>query len=233
MRLALLTVVLALPALAPAQQGNDAEKLFRAMEDRLARAKTLSLKFEIDGELGDMGKVKFDGSLVLGGGNKVRLEGTRQFFGKNDKVELVSDGTRLRATVNGEREAKLLATPKQFHGALAKALGSVGVFAGLLELAPGADRKLELSPEELFPASDFKLAPKEKVRGREAQVLTHRVKDRCKENVLVTVWIDTKTNLPLRRVVSDENRTNVRVTEYYTDFKTDEKLDAKQFELPK
>ena len=42
------------------------------------------------------------------------------------------------------------------------------------------------------------------------------------------------TRLPLKRVgIASEGGMNARLTELYTGIKTDEKLDPKQFELPK
>jgi outer membrane lipoprotein-sorting protein len=48
----------------------------------------------------------------------------------------------------------------------------------------------------------------------------------------VTLWIDAKTLLPLKRTVVTK-RDVVHLTETYRDFKLDPKVDAKAFELPK
>ena len=50
----------------------------------------------------------------------------------------------------------------------------------------------------------------------------------------MTVWIDTKTNLPVKRVTEvTEGDTKMTMTETIKKFKLDEKVDPKTFELPK
>ena len=48
------------------------------------------------------------------------------------------------------------------------------------------------------------------------------------------MWIDTKTNLPLKRaIMTQKGDDKFTVTETYTKLKLDEKIDPKMFELPK
>ena len=49
----------------------------------------------------------------------------------------------------------------------------------------------------------------------------------------VTVWIDSKTLLPLKRVVVANPRSTQVVTEMYKQFTLDPKINANDFELPK
>jgi outer membrane lipoprotein-sorting protein len=88
--LALLAVT-AWPAVA---QDNEAEKLFRAMEQKVRSAQTLRLRFDLSvaGALGTKGNVK--GTLVLGEGDKYRVEMEGKVFGQAVRGTEVSDGTR-------------------------------------------------------------------------------------------------------------------------------------------
>jgi len=82
--------------------------------------------------------------------------------------------------------------------------------------------------------SDFKSGPAEKVGGREAKVVHYRFGegDMGPDDAEVTLWIDAKTLLPLKRTVVTK-RDVVHLTETYRDFKLDPKVDTKAFELPK
>ena len=46
------------------------------------------------------------------------------------------------------------------------------------------------------------------------------------------MWLDTKTNLPLKRVIT-LSKDKSTITETYSKMKIDEKIDRKRFELPK
>ncbi|MBI3466661.1 MAG: hypothetical protein HY000_26910 [Planctomycetes bacterium] len=87
---------------------------------------------------------------------------------------------------------------------------------------------------------NFKEGAPEKVGGRQARVLSYKlgyaqgdnaaVPDAEKNGTPVTVWIDSKTLLPLKHVIAWEGH---RWTEFYNDFTLDPKIDAKAFELPR
>jgi len=86
-------------------------------------------------------------------------------------------------------------------------------------------------------ASDFKFGKKEKIGDVEAQaieyVLTVDLGGK-KSKVPVTVWLDPKTTLPLKRVkVVEEDGKKGTITEVFKEWKLDGKIDAKKFELPK
>jgi outer membrane lipoprotein-sorting protein len=50
----------------------------------------------------------------------------------------------------------------------------------------------------------------------------------------MSVWIDTKTQLPSKRVVAvEEDGQKFRITETYSTFAIDPKLEPKLFEIPK
>ncbi|HKB40512.1 MAG TPA: hypothetical protein VKD72_29070, partial [Gemmataceae bacterium] len=83
--------------------------------------------------------------------------------------------------------------------------------------------------------SDFKLGKKEPVSGKEAQVIEYKLNPGADELVM-SVWIDVRTLLPLKRVVKGKPKVGpyqVIVTETYTKAAVDEKVDDKDFEIPK
>jgi hypothetical protein len=80
------------------------------------------------------------------------------------------------------------------------------------------------------------LGAAEKVGGRNAKVVRYWFGDRVKGGVEVTLWVDAKTQLPLKRVVDlGKNRGVVSgiITESYHGFALSPKIDRKAFELPK
>src|SRR5436305_1794594 len=94
-----LTLVLAFSV--SAQDKHEAEQLFRGMEAKLEKAKSLDLSFEtIWGEAALRNGQKLKGTLVAMSGNKLRL----QVKGgeKNEVVQLrISDGARAILVVEG------------------------------------------------------------------------------------------------------------------------------------
>jgi hypothetical protein len=83
----------------------------------------------------------------------------------------------------------------------------------------------------MFPVSGFKLGNKEKIGECEAQRLDYVLGVKGKETTYhVTVWIDVKTELPVKRLVSDGGLP--WFTETY-EMKLDGKLDPKIFEIPR
>ena len=99
-------------------------------------------------------------------------------------------------------------------------------------------RKEKEAPKvaELFAVSDFKLGDKEKVAGAETRIVEYTMlKTKAKpkdEKWVAKVWINTKTYLPakLEQKVFDFD---IKVSETYTEFVIDGKLDSKLFEIPK
>ena len=238
MRLALLSLLAAVPALAPAQDGDEAKKLFDAMEERLTKAKSVSLAFRV--ELMPDGKeaIKLLGSLAFAEGSRVRLEAEGAIFGEATKLGMISDGKRLRLT-KAQKEGPQphhLTAPKNLSPAFARVVGRSGLFLGLDYLGRQFDRKAggELRPDELFPVSDLKLGGREKVDGRDTRMLTYAVQYDARRKLNATLWIDAQTGLPLKRVLSPQaGAVKEPITETYTDWKLNKKVEAKQFELPK
>lgn len=216
------------------------------------------------GTAGAGGGPPTDGTLVFTEGNKVRLKIEETADPDIEAGEIVSNGIRMRGSIWREIEGKgkdkspkgknrppetpevkktpEIKTDPRLTAVLAAMLSRVGLYHRFLrEIFPEFEQQpgKNLPPfnaDKTFPVSDFKLGRKEKVGGREAQVVTFQLALRLMElggrPVQVKVWIDIKTNLPLKRELIVDGGA-LRFTDTYTDMKLDEKLDPRLFELPK
>jgi hypothetical protein len=73
------------------------------------------------------------------------------------------------------------------------------------------------------PGVTRKAGAAEKVGGRDARVISY-----LWGGQRITLWLDNKTLLPLKRVYTLEK---MHITEIYTAFNLDPKIDARAFEL--
>ena len=95
----------------------------------------------------------------------------------------------------------------------------------VVEKEPGLD--------DLFKVSDFVLGKTEKVGEREAQVIVYKLVMDNRDTAETTIWLDTETKLPLKRVLSSKiDNESLRITETY-EIHVNGKIDGKNFELPK
>jgi hypothetical protein len=219
----------ALPA-ADRAQDNEAEKLFRAMEKKIQAAKALRVAFttEIKGDAKER-VGRFGGSLLLTNDNKARMK-ISEVRGQARTWELVSDGKRVRS------EGATSATPKNFHGLASILVSRLGVFPsfpGIPFVIAEADNVGKAEGSKLA-AWDFKGGATEKIGGRAAKVVRFKVGEKGdRDAAAVTLWIDSKTLLPLKRVVVPNPRSAAVVTEVYKQFTLDPKIKPRAFELPK
>jgi len=221
----------------------DAETLFRRMEEVLVKAKTLSVSF--DGTFEGTIRGRLNGALVCSTGNKSReeIEGDLA-FGRGAKkpvaIRMISDGTKM-ATTTGlgvNPYDQTLDVPKHLAAAHRLFLARAGVICPTYLLAehvrPG-EAPPDRAPEEYVRVGEFRLGGVEKVGGREARVVRHTLTSRTfKEPLAVTLWIDAKTDLPVKRIVAFEQAgLTGTLTETYSDLTLDQKVDDKQFDLTK
>lgn len=226
-------------------QDNEAEKLFRNMEKKLLAAKALEITFEY--QIGKQKKAR--GELLVTQDNQLRLKVVGHFEEKPKAgFELISDGKQIKC-----KEAKFYVfsngmpaieeggqtdkpTPKQFHTPLCYTLTRGCVWYSIYVmpyLMVGSGETKPDREESRMRVYDFKLMGTEKIGEKDTKVIRHRVGDGSERfDPEVTVWIDAKTSLPLRRSFMMPSQ-GVRVVEYYADIKLDPKVDAKVFELGK
>jgi outer membrane lipoprotein-sorting protein len=219
--LALLTLTLtATPALA---EENAAEKLYRAMEKKVTGATTLAMDFTAGLTVADK-QFNIKGTLHVAAGNKTRLQLESELIQFGGKTLIVTNGKAQQARV-GERVVDEGPFPPKGEVLLAL-IARFGAAQAALE------RKIATTDlDKTFPASKFQLGALEQVGGRRAQVVYYQLQDKnAGDQADASVWIDTATLLPLKRVLVRKGKE--ASTETYRSFTVDGKLDDKLFEIP-
>jgi len=220
-----------LPALLRAD--DDAEKRIRAMEKKLASAKSIQVTFESRAEgLRESGT--FKATLIVTEGNKMHLDGSIEINGKKVDWKKVSDGIK---TAEEGLDRGTRSTSKNLTEDYRRSLTHGGFIMGIYLSSSGGDGD-ETWPT--FRVSDFELGKPDNVGTRRAQIvackLTPVPKGEKKVDISFSesVWLDMETNLPLKREFSgDFGGKKIKFTETYEKFVLDPKIDAKLFELPK
>jgi hypothetical protein len=208
-----------------AAEPNEAEKLFRDMEKKVTSAKAAEIETDIFIERDR--KVEISKQLMLfAEGNKCHVEGTSKSGGKSRKSVLISDGKNMQDFWDG-RELSMEKTLDDLTLTYKLMIARTGV------LVMNRNLKSGFKVEEFFTATDFKLGDKEKVQVVDTQKIqyTFLMKEE-KEPLTVSLWLDSKTNLPVKRIVTRKDD-DTKITEYYLKFTLDPKFDPKMFELPK
>jgi len=210
---------------------NEGEKLFSAMVEKLAKAKTLKCNVKMLCDFGDQVESKsFTGSLILGEGNRARQEITESNKAPPIRLLMVSDGTHYSMQDDGMSQPTLGNTPKSFNQDILTWMARSGIFLPHWPLpdVEAADAK------ERFPVSAFKLGNKEKIGEIATQRLDYQLAVKGQDPTFsVTVWLDAATGLPVKRkLFSAVGREKVTVVESYSTLTLDEKMDSKKFDLP-
>jgi outer membrane lipoprotein-sorting protein len=234
-----LATVLLLAAPGAAQE-NEAEKLFRAMEKKIRAARSLEIVFEADATDPTPGAANFKGQALFGEGNRFRIEVKVSYEGKKTGGMIASDGKTLYQK-DDEAPAKTQPAHAEDAERLRAFVGRGGILAGLGSFADLAttEPKKDFDLEKTWALTDFKLGAKDKIGAREAQIvectLTIVMKGRKTDTAKMAVWIDTQTQLPLKRRLEAKwgKETTTTYLETYSTFNPDAKIDAKMFELPK
>jgi outer membrane lipoprotein-sorting protein len=225
--------LLFVPVLAAAltQAGDDPEKLFRAMEAKVAAADTLRVTFATKMEAPGT-TISFQGTLVVAAGNKIRLEADVVRMDKTSKIIVVCDGTK-RVTSDNGKDAPPKDAPPHLRALMTVALARMGVSAAEFLGSVGPADK-QANPLDTFKASTFEKVKTEKIGDRTALVIDYQLSGAGKSVVACAVWIDTATQLPLKRILrAGQGADSVTFTETYSAFAINPKLDPKLFELPK
>jgi hypothetical protein len=233
-----LLLLLALPGAEP----NDAERLFLQMEEKVMKAKSVECAGEMKAETEDGGIILIRPRpyTLCAEGNKGRMEYSIDSGDKTHKIVLIGDGAKMATTLDGKSEDPKH-DPKFFSDVLRSQItrGSVSV-SYFLPHNLSVEQPNEFKIDKEFKVSDFKLGKKEMVGKQEAQVVEYKTvpKQQPETSFMVTVWLDTKTQLPLKRVavhvnIEGNRKTTYTATDTFTKLELDGKIDTKQFELPK
>jgi outer membrane lipoprotein-sorting protein len=220
--------VLMIAWLGSAQQ-NDGEKLFRSMEKMVRDAKGVKMAFDIEA-VKDKDTDKMRGAVTVAEGNRARLEVTGSLDGKQKSITIIADGKQAYSTASDAPKPETKPIEQNLSQTRPQILARGGVFA-TFQIGP-ATEKFDI--DKMMPVSDFKLGKKEKVGTRDAQPVECTMKLDNGQMVQMTVWLDSQSNLPLKRVVvAPADKGVFRVTEVYTEITLNPKVDGKMFEAPK
>jgi hypothetical protein len=216
---------------APPDQG-EADVLLKTIEKQVLQAKTLQMEADIVQPGKD---TSWKARLKLSHDNKLRLEILGPFKGKQGKWLMRCNGTQLQYIGVGSL-GRVQKVPKDLSERMLGAVTRAGVYAPTflaVRTEPGEDPPFVLDKE--LAVSDVELGKKEPVAGREAQIVDYTLTMRwVKEPLAVSIWIDVKTSLPVKRVIRfGEGEERTTVTETYTTFVPDVKLPDNAFEFPK
>jgi outer membrane lipoprotein-sorting protein len=215
-------------------QENEAEKLYRAMEKKIRTAKSLHLVFE--GKMAGEGKKgEFKGNFRIAEGHKARMEFEGDIAGQTMKVLVISDGKSTYSKLNEMADTKdNPAAKKDFEKALAFT-ARIGLVSALEVVGSKGPPNEDTDIDKLAVIKDFKLGDKEKIGKQETQVVHYSVKLGDGPEAKASVWIDTKTELPVKRelIAEMDGKEAFRVTETYSTYTVNAKADPKLFELPK
>ena len=113
----------------PAYAGeNDAEKLFRQMETKIHKAKTLQVRFDATVTIAGIAGTN-KGKAALGENDQVYFDVDLDWGGKKSKVSLVGTGTKLFVKGDGKPAFDRKDSPKGLGGYFRSAMPRFGVFS--------------------------------------------------------------------------------------------------------
>jgi outer membrane lipoprotein-sorting protein len=216
-------------------QDNDAERLYRAMEKEVRSAKTLHFAF--DGQInmmGMQGTMKGEAWLAEGQKGNISLEG--EFPGDKMKLTRISDGKSTYSKMNEKVDVTAHKPEEQHTEQVLGMVARVGMTVGFMTSRKRTpDDKEPFDLDKMAAIKDFKLGAKEKIGKHNTQAVDYQVTMPDGITAKATVWIDTETKLPVKREIGVQKGgvEEARITETYSTFTVDGKIDAKLFELPK
>lgn len=196
-----------------------AEKLYAASQKVLRESKTL--KVEIDATFeggGQTGTIK--GTLLLSTGNKARALLEMKRGDREHRIQMVCDGAK-RWTKSGEK-TRTVDVKKDFAQRIQNGIVSFGPTMAMLIPASAISSEPKVT--------DLSSGGKERVGKSETQVLKYKLKQSSGDVLEVTAWIDVKTRLPIKRVISMGGEKG-KITESTT-FTLNPKLDKETFKVP-
>jgi WD40 repeat protein len=238
-----------LPASLPLVRENEAEKLFRATEDKIRGARAFRVAVDIritaKPENGKDQGGQLKGSLLLTKDNKARLTIRGKDAGWAMNREIVSDGKHITwkdnfpgpPPIGGKvvgPEPPYLAKqtiPEKLHALLSTLVTRAGILGTIegIAVANGYGEEIPARVQRV-DAWDFKEGAAAKVGGRDTRVVRYKVGLKGEGAGQATLWIDARTLLPLKHMIGD--RAN-HVIEIYHEFTLDPKIEAGAFALPK
>lgn len=208
-------------------QDETAEDTYRRVEETLAKAKTLSIKYRIDLVAGPS-KMSADGTVHLKEGNRLKITLTSVPGAPKQEASAASDGTTVRCHPPrpGATETEW-AAPATLNEDITLALLRAGCYE--LHRVPLRMHHSDLKPKEQMTLSDFR-------KGEDdagLRTVLFKVSEGSGGGE-VKVWVDPKTWTLRRRVLSAEMAPGIKatVTENYEIFKLNGEIPNDAFALP-
>lgn len=237
-------LVLALAAAPVYGQENEAEKTFGEMEKKLRSAKSMHFEFDtVEGAKGEGATVK--GSFDMAEGRaKFRIKSDTTRGDKKLEMLCVADGKATYANNGAFPKPLRIPAARPFndnHLSLLARAGPITFFnacsAGPLPFAPRL-ANFEDDINKSLVVKSFKSGSKEKVGDQETHVVHYEVTwgDKKGDAIQSTVWIDTKTLLPVKHkavFTPTVGGKPVQTEIIFRAFSVDGPTDPKVFELPK
>jgi hypothetical protein len=220
--------------LIPAAQAQEsAQKLYEAMEQKLAKAK--AHKIEITSDFFAGGEARsLQGTLIVAEGNCLKIAMEVKHPKRHIKLLWVSDGKTLFTKEEKEGKPSMQAgpVPEQLGEQCTLVLGRGGVLLLLLSLE---SQRGDIKDGAALKPHDFKMLAKEKVGDRQALVIEYRLSfPQTKDPATCKVWLDPDTRLPLKRTLElPQDGAVFRAAETYGRWELDPKLPEGTFALPK
>jgi len=212
----------------PKQEPNEAEELFKKMEEKLLKAKTVQLNITVIAT-GDL-KAKLEAMVSLEKGNKAHLKFKVEEDGESEEWITVSDGKKLKVVAGVGRSRPAENTPKNFNDNILASLTRTGVFVPYLTIVTE-----ETNYRKATRCSSFEMGKKRKVGEHDTQAITFSIDMKGYEGEMnATIWIDLETFTPLKSILIAKRRgKEMTFTEIHSNVKLNEEIDPKLFELPK
>jgi outer membrane lipoprotein-sorting protein len=210
---------------APAQE-PDAEKLFKKMEERLVAAKTLQFTVKLTSDRSPLDAMEM--TLLMGEGNKLRIDYRMHKGEPGDQCLIVSDGKEMKQKRLDESWGPWKSPADQNT---VNKIGTARAGGGFFLMYYRMNTREEATKS--LPISGFKSGGREKIDGIETEIVEYTVEVPDRGPIEVKVWIDPARLVPLRRTLAgDFQGKKVTATSVYGGFKIDEPIDDAKFKLP-
>ena len=198
---------------------GDAEAAFRELEERLLKAPSVRLTWDITAE-GAL-EAHLRGKLTLQEGDRLELDGSGPFGGSPMEVSLVSNGEDLRG---GTKPRPFdISAPPALREAVVLGLTRMGLLHNLARLTAGSPPdRANGGVEEWVVVENVRRDQPQEVDGTPTVPLTFDVIVAGVPSATATLWLSEETGLPVKRTQtvrfgSDE----MRVVERYGSFEAE------------
>ncbi|MFO0966877.1 MAG: hypothetical protein U0793_14990 [Gemmataceae bacterium] len=225
-RLAALTLAL-LTAVAHAQEGTEVGVRLDTLSGRLKEAKAVKVVFAATLKADDKQVGSAEGEVMVAKGNKARVQMKTVIDGKSEQLLLIADGKDKQLIVDGRAQNELLEPnlTANLHAVFRKSGLMHAILLPLDDKAPpDLDKILKISKDKFIGIT------KEEKRS---VYKCEYVLGALDKEFNVELWLDNRTQLPLKRVLRSMDGGKSVVIEETTRFEIDPPLAKDIFELKK